>query len=176
MGNSSTEAKRMEIKDYMKKNYDEELLDLSLEVWGQKNQVIVEDSSEKGIMENEIAVGICFPDAHALSFNLTRDFISKCESKFGKNCPQQQNSAIVQFRTSIMLVWRENLKDWRKSTNNVKKLKDLCSEDDSEKNLSDIFKTLKFLAEETGTSHASYETEDEEWKYILTAKRKDENR
>ena len=47
MGNYSPEAKRMEIKDYMKKNYDEELLDLSLEVWGQKNQVIVEDSIDE---------------------------------------------------------------------------------------------------------------------------------
>ena len=53
----------MEIKDYMKKNYDEELLDLSLEVWGQKNQVIVEDSpSEESIIDNEIVVGIYFPD------------------------------------------------------------------------------------------------------------------
>ena len=72
MGNSSTEAKRMEIKDYMKKNYDEELLELSLEVWGQKNQVIVEDSpSEESIIDNEIVVGIYFPDTHMLSFNLT---------------------------------------------------------------------------------------------------------
>ena len=159
----------------MKKNYDEELLDLSLEVWGQRNQMIIEDSSEKGIMENEIAVGICFPDAHALSFSIIRDFVNKCDSKYGKSCPQQ-NSAIVQFRTSIMLVWSENLKDWRKKTHGVKKYKELCSEEEQEKDLSDIYESLKFFAEETGAKQASCETEDEEWKYILTAKRKDENR
>jgi hypothetical protein len=47
----------------MKKNYDEELLDLSKEVWGQKDQFIIEEPpSEKGVYENRIAVALCFPD------------------------------------------------------------------------------------------------------------------
>lgn len=177
MGNYSPEAKRMEIKDYMKKNYDEELLELSLEVWGQKNQVIVEDSpSEESIIDNEIVVGIYFPDTHMLSLNLTRDFIDKCGSKFGKSCPQQQKSAIGQFGTSMMFIWCENLKEWRKRTHDVKNYKDLRSEEDQEKDLSDIYESLKFFAEETGANQASCETEDEEWRYIVTAKRKSEDR
>lgn len=160
----------------MKKNYDEELLDLSFEVWGQKNQEIIEESpSEESILENEIGVGIRFPDVRLLSFDLTREFIKRCESKFGKNCPQQE-SAIGQYGTSIMLIWRENLRVWRKNTHDVKTLKEMYSEEDQEKDLSDIYESLKFFAEETGANQASCETEDKEWKYIVTAKRKDEDR
>lgn len=177
MGNYSPKAKRMEIKDYMKKNYDEELLELSLEVWGQKNQEIIEESpSEESVTDNEIAVGIYFPDDNALSFNLTRDFISKCESKFGKNCPQQQKSAIGYFGASIMFLWSENLKEWRRRTHDVKNYKELCSEENQKKNLSDIYESLKFFAEETGANQASCETEDEEWRYIVTTKRKGQDK
>lgn len=155
-------------------NYDEELLKLSVEIWGQRNQEIIEESpSEKSVIANEIAVGINFPNNRMLSFSLTKDFINRCESKFGKSCPQQK-LAIGQVGTSVMLIWRENLKDWRKRTNDVKKLTELYSEDEQENTLSDIFESLKYLAEETSTNQASYETEDEEWKYIVTAKRKDE--
>jgi hypothetical protein len=165
------------MKEYMKKNYDEELLDLSLEVWGQRNQVIVEDSpSEESIIDNEIVVGIYFPDTHMLSLNLTRDFIDKCGSKFGKSCPQQQKSAIGQFGTSMMFIWCENLKDWRKRTHDVKKYKELYSDGGQEMDLSDIYESLKFFAEETGANQASCETEDEEWRYIVTAIRKEEDK
>jgi len=42
--------------------------------------------------------------------------------------------------------------------------------------LSDIYESLKFFAEETGANQASCETEDEEWRYIVTAIRKEEDK
>ncbi len=48
----------------------------------------------------------------------------------------------------------ENIKEWRKRTHDVKKYKDLRSDGGQEMDLSDIYESLKFFAEETGASHS----------------------
>ena len=160
----------------MKKNYDEKLLDLSKEVWGQKDQFIIEEPpSEDAVYQNIIAVGLCFPNSKSVSYSQIKEFVYKCESRFGKDSPQ--NGMIIgRDRSLMILYWKENLKEWRKRTHDVMKNTDYIPEDPdatNESSLSEIFDSLKTLAEETSTRDASFETEDEKWSYMIAVKKKD---
>lgn len=76
-----------------------------------------------------------------------------------------------------MLSWVENLKEWRKRTKNVKQSSECDTEDSDgsdESSLSDIFDSLKTLADNTSTNDASFESEDDQWKYIVAVKKKED--
>ena len=161
----------------MKKNYDEELVDLSKEVWGEKNQFMIEDNpTEKGVYDNQIAVALCFPDLDGIGVNYINDFINKCESCYGKQSPFR-NLFIAESGKLTLLSWMENLKEWRKRTKNVKKCSECNTEESDgsdEASLSDIFDSLKTLADKTSTNEASFESEDDQWKYIVAVKKKED--
>lgn len=161
----------------MKKNYDEELVDLSKEVWGEQNLFMIEDPpSEDGVYENKIVVALCFPGFSGIAVNHINDFIDKCKSRYGKQSPQNK-IVILKSGNIIMLSWVENLKEWRKRTKNVKQSSECDTEDSDgsdESSLSDIFDSLKTLADNTSTNDASFESEDDQWKYIVAVKKKED--